>query len=117
MQSGQAAGGLLDFTALAVPEADWEDLDALEFERYRRFIRDNSGPSVAVRVEAVTVGGKEVLVLEIPQQLAGGNRRWQVSPAGHGRRRQGCDRGLPHHRATSLPGTQGLGNQGLALQR
>jgi len=43
MQALQADRGLLDYSALVVPEARWEDLDPLEFERFRRFIRESQG--------------------------------------------------------------------------
>lgn len=43
MQAIQASRGTLDYSALAVPEARWEDLDPLEFERFRRFIREYRG--------------------------------------------------------------------------
>ncbi len=43
MQARQADRALLDFTALPVPEAVWEDLDPLEFERFRRSIRESRG--------------------------------------------------------------------------
>lgn len=43
MQALQADRGLLDYSALVVPEARWEDLDPLEFERFRRFIRESHG--------------------------------------------------------------------------
>lgn len=43
MQSLQADRGLLDDSALVVPEARWEDLDPLEFERFRRFVRESQG--------------------------------------------------------------------------
>ena len=35
--------GFLDYSALVVPEAEWDDLDPLEFERFRRFIRESRG--------------------------------------------------------------------------
>ena len=41
MQALQADRGLLDYSALVVPEARWADLDPLEFERFRRFIRES----------------------------------------------------------------------------
>lgn len=41
MQGTQADRGLLDYSALVVPDARWEDLDPLEFERFRRLIREN----------------------------------------------------------------------------
>lgn len=43
MQGLQADRGLLDYSALAVPDARWDDLDSLEFERFRRFIRESQG--------------------------------------------------------------------------
>lgn len=45
MQAQQADRGLLDYSALVVPEARWEDLDVLEFERFRRSIRERRGRS------------------------------------------------------------------------
>ena len=45
MQSHQADRGLFDYCALVVPEARWEDLDPLEFERFRRSIRERRGRS------------------------------------------------------------------------
>jgi ATP-dependent DNA helicase RecG len=35
--------GALDYSALPVPEASWSDLDPLEFERFRRLIRESAG--------------------------------------------------------------------------
>lgn len=43
MQGLQADRGLLDYSALVVPDARWDDLDPLEFERFRRFIRESQG--------------------------------------------------------------------------
>jgi len=45
MQSLQAGRGLLDYSALPVPEAGWKDLDPLELERYRRSLREHRGRS------------------------------------------------------------------------
>ena len=42
-QSLQSSRGLLDYTSLVVEGASWEDLDPLEFERFRRFVRENPG--------------------------------------------------------------------------
>lgn len=42
-QSLQSSRGLLDYTSLVVESASWEDLDPLEFERFRRFLRENPG--------------------------------------------------------------------------
>jgi len=43
IQSLLSTRGLLDYSALVVEEAQWEDLDPLEFERFRRFIRESRG--------------------------------------------------------------------------
>jgi ATP-dependent DNA helicase RecG len=43
MQAALAGRGALDYSALVVPEAHWEDLDPLEFERFRRMIRESRG--------------------------------------------------------------------------
>ncbi len=43
MQSMLASRGVLDYSALIVPEACWEDLNPLEFERFRRFVRESLG--------------------------------------------------------------------------
>lgn len=43
MQAQLAGRGALDYSALVVPEARWEDLDPLEFERFRRMIRESRG--------------------------------------------------------------------------
>ena len=51
MQGLQADRGLLDYSALAVPEARWDDLDPLEFERFRRFIRESQGRGDASLVD------------------------------------------------------------------
>lgn len=51
MQAFLAARGSLDYTALPVPEARWDDLDPLEFERYRRFIRESRGQGDTVLLE------------------------------------------------------------------
>lgn len=40
MQAHLADRGVLDYSALVVPKAHWQDLDPLEFERFRRFIRE-----------------------------------------------------------------------------
>lgn len=43
MQSHLGNLGFLDFSAQVVEGARWEDLDPLEFERFRRFIRESKG--------------------------------------------------------------------------
>lgn len=40
MQSRQADRGATDFSALEVQGASWDDLDPLEFERFRRLVRE-----------------------------------------------------------------------------
>jgi ATP-dependent DNA helicase RecG len=45
MQSLQADRGLLDPSAQIVAAADWRDLDPLEFERFRRSVRERRGRS------------------------------------------------------------------------
>ena len=45
MQSLQADRGLLDSSAQIVGAARWEDLDPLEFERFRRSVRERRGRS------------------------------------------------------------------------
>ena len=41
MQSREASRGAIDYSALLVPDARWEDLDPLEFERLRQTIASN----------------------------------------------------------------------------
>lgn len=43
MQSLQGDRGLLDYSALPVAGSRWEDLDPLELERFRRFVRESQG--------------------------------------------------------------------------
>ena len=43
MQAAQADRGVLDYAALLLPDASWDDLDPLEFERFRRMVRENRG--------------------------------------------------------------------------
>jgi ATP-dependent DNA helicase RecG len=50
MQSLQADRGLLDYSALPVAGSRWDDLDPLEFERFRRFIRESQGRGDAALV-------------------------------------------------------------------
>jgi ATP-dependent DNA helicase RecG len=42
-QALQGSRGLLDYSSLIVDDASWEDLDRLEFERLRRFVRESRG--------------------------------------------------------------------------
>jgi ATP-dependent DNA helicase RecG len=41
MHARQADRGAQDYSALVIPEASWDDLDPLEFERFRRSIREH----------------------------------------------------------------------------
>lgn len=43
MQSRQADMGLLDYSVATIQGCAWSDLDPLEFERYRRMIRESRG--------------------------------------------------------------------------
>lgn len=43
MQALQADRGALDYSAARIPDATWADLDPLEFERFRRFVRESQG--------------------------------------------------------------------------
>lgn len=43
MQARQADQGILDYSALPIPSATWEDLDPLEIERFRRTVRESRG--------------------------------------------------------------------------
>lgn len=43
MQAALGSRGQIDYSALTLAEAQWEHLDPLEFERFRRFIREYRG--------------------------------------------------------------------------
>jgi ATP-dependent DNA helicase RecG len=43
MQSRQASRGALDYSALELPGATWDDIDPLEIERFRRLARESGG--------------------------------------------------------------------------
>ncbi|MDQ7828233.1 MAG: ATP-binding protein [Armatimonadota bacterium] len=43
MQALQADRGVLDYSGLVVRGARWDDLDPLEFDRFRRFVRESQG--------------------------------------------------------------------------
>ncbi len=55
MQSLQADRGALDYSAALVPEATWDDLDPIEFERYRRSIRTYRGDEVLLPLSDVEI--------------------------------------------------------------
>jgi ATP-dependent DNA helicase RecG len=50
MQSLQADRGLLDYSAVPIVGSNWDDVDPLEFERFRRFIRESQGRGDAALV-------------------------------------------------------------------
>ncbi|HEX6533522.1 MAG TPA: crosslink repair DNA glycosylase YcaQ family protein [Gemmatimonadaceae bacterium] len=58
MQSREASRGALDYSALIVPEARWDDLDPLEIERLRQTVAKNAG-----RADAALLGlsGPEIV--------------------------------------------------------
>ncbi len=43
MQAQQASRGVLDYSATTLPDAGWDDLDPLEFDRFRRSIQESRG--------------------------------------------------------------------------
>jgi len=51
MQSLLGDRGQLDYSALPVAGSRWEDLDPLEFERFRRFVRESQGRGDVALVE------------------------------------------------------------------
>lgn len=51
VQSRQASLGLLDYTALVLPDIGWDALDPREFVRFRGAIRDNQGRADPVLLE------------------------------------------------------------------
>ena len=51
MQATQADRGTLDYSALVVPDATWDALDPLEFDRFRRWIRESRGQGDASLLE------------------------------------------------------------------
>lgn len=61
MQSAQADQGLLDYSALVVPDCRWEDLDPIEFDRLRRWIREGRGQGDASLLELTDMEIAKVL--------------------------------------------------------
>ncbi len=51
MHARQADVGIRDYSALPIPEAQWEDLGPLEFEQLRRMIRESRGQGDAALLE------------------------------------------------------------------
>ena len=55
MASRQADLGALDYSALTLPDVDADALDPLEFERYRRAIRENRGDGALLRLSDIEI--------------------------------------------------------------
>ena len=55
MASRQADLGALDYSALVLPDVDADALDPLEFERYRRAIRENRGDAALLRLSDIEI--------------------------------------------------------------
>ena len=55
MASRQADLGALDYSALALPDADVDALDPLEFERFRRSIRENRGDDALLQLSDMEI--------------------------------------------------------------
>jgi len=51
MQALRADRGMMDYSALILPEAHWEDLDPIEFDRFRRAIRESQGQGDATLLD------------------------------------------------------------------
>jgi ATP-dependent DNA helicase RecG len=60
IQSREGSRGAQDYSALAVPDATWSDLDPLEFERLRQTIARNPG-----RADASLVGLSDVELVKV----------------------------------------------------
>ena len=55
MASRQADLGALDYSALTLPDVEADALDPLEFERYRRAIRENRGDEALLRLSDIEI--------------------------------------------------------------
>lgn len=72
MQALQADRGRLDYSALPLPEASWQDLDPLEFERFRRTIRESRGQGDAALLDLPDLElAKAVGAVEANHDVAG----------------------------------------------
>ena len=78
IQSREASRGALDYTALVVPEARWEDLDPLEFERLRQTIARAPGRADA----ALALLSDAEIVRALGLGEGGGERIERVRVAG-----------------------------------
>ena len=71
MQAMLANRGALDYSAFVVPDARWEDLDPLEFERFRRTIRESRGQGDTVLLDLPDLElAKALGALEADHQVA-----------------------------------------------
>jgi ATP-dependent DNA helicase RecG len=77
IQSREASRGALDYSALVVPEARWEDLDPLEFERLRQTIAKAPG-----RADASLAALSDVEIVKALGLGEGGERIERVRVAG-----------------------------------
>jgi ATP-dependent DNA helicase RecG len=50
MTALQSSRGALDFSQLVLPEATWDDLDPVEFDRFRRYVVEGGGDSALVEL-------------------------------------------------------------------
>lgn len=73
MQSRRADAQMLDYTALPVPDVGWDDLEPMEFQRFRHLLRENRGrgdeallelgdEELAKALGAVTTDGPSLVV-------------------------------------------------------
>lgn len=77
MQAREANRGALDYSALVVPEARWEDLDPLEFERLRQTVAKNVG-----RADATLLGLSDTEIAKALGLAEGRERVERVRVAG-----------------------------------
>lgn len=69
MQAMLSEKALLDYSALPVPGATWEHLDPLEFERFRRFVRESRGAGDSILLELPDVElAKALGAVEVHQE-------------------------------------------------
>lgn len=94
VQSRQASLGLLDYTALVLPDIGWDALDPREFVRFRGAIRDNQGRADPVLLElsdidmaralgAVETNGHEVSIRILGLLLFGRQEILRSAIPGH----------------------------------
>lgn len=77
MQSRESSRGALDFSAIIVPDATWDDLDPLEFERMRQTIARNGA-----RADAALLTLSDVSLVKALGLGDGGDRIERIRVAG-----------------------------------